>query len=82
MVARVTPAYVYGLETMAMRGKQEKAQVCRINYGSEKSGQVKNGGAEGGAWCEIEFYEEAGGELVKVGWTCGLNGMEKSKTVD
>ena len=38
-----------GLEIMAMRGKQEKAQVCGISYGSEKSGQVKNGGAGGGA---------------------------------
>ena len=27
-----------------------------------------------------EFQEEAGEELIKVGWTCGLNGMEKSKT--
>ena len=30
---------------------------------------MKNGGAEGGVWCEIEFHEEAGDELVKVGWT-------------
>ena len=48
MVAR-NPTYVYSLETMSMREKQEKAQVCGINYGSGKSGQVKNGGAEGGA---------------------------------
>ena len=27
-----------------------------------------------------ELQEEAGEELVKAGWTCGLNGMEKSKT--
>ena len=27
-----------------------------------------------------EFQEEAGEELVKVGWTRGPNGMEKSKT--
>ena len=31
-----------------MREKQEKVQVCGINYVSEKS-DVKNGGAEGGA---------------------------------
>ena len=35
---------IYGLETMAMRERQEKAQVCGINSGSEKSGKVKNGG--------------------------------------
>ena len=33
---------------------------------------MKNGGAEGGAWCEIE----AGEELVKVSWTRGPNGIE------
>ena len=27
-----------------------------------------------------ELQEKVGEELVKVGWTCGLNGMEKSKT--
>ena len=27
----------------------------------------KNGGAEGGGWCERGFQEEAGEELVKVG---------------
>ena len=48
-MVRVTLVYVYGLETMAMRGKQEKVQVCGINYGSQKSGQVKNGLAGGGA---------------------------------
>ena len=26
------------------------------------------------------FHEEAGEELIKVGWTRGPNGMEKSKT--
>ena len=41
---------------------------------------MKNGGVGGGAWCEIELQEEAGEELVKVGWTHGPNGMEKSKT--
>ena len=25
-----------------------------------------------------EFQEEAGGEMVKVGWTCGPKGMEKT----
>ena len=73
------------IETMAMMEKLEKAQDCGINYGSEKSEQVKDGAAEGGAEaeggasCETEFHEEAG-ELDKVGWTRGPNGMEKSKT--
>ena len=30
---------------------------------------MKNGGADGGGWCEIESQEEAGEEPVKVGWT-------------
>ena len=62
-----------------MREIQEKAQVCGIYYGSEKSGQVKNGGAEEGARCRIEFQEETGEELVKVGWARGANGMEKTR---
>ena len=44
------------------------------NCGSEKYRQVKNGGAEGGGWCERGFQEEAGEELAKVGWTRGKNG--------
>ena len=35
---------------------------------------MKNGGTGGGGWWEREFQEEAGEELVKVGWTRGRNG--------
>ena len=35
---------------------------------------MKNGGAEGGRWCERGFQGEAGEELAKVGWTHGING--------
>ena len=40
----------------------------------DKNRQAKNGGAEGGSWCEREFKEEAGEELAKVGWARELNG--------
>ena len=51
-----------------------KVQVCEKNCGSEKGRLVKNGGAEGGGWCEREFQEEAGEEPIRVGWTRGKNG--------
>ena len=59
--------------------QQEKVKVCKKsppekNYRSEKSRQVKNGGAEGGGRCESEFQEEAGEESTKVSWTLGKNG--------
>ena len=44
------------------------------NCGSEKNRQTKNGGAEGGGWCERELHKEVGEELAKVGWTCRKNG--------
>ena len=35
---------------------------------------MKNGGTEGGSWCERKPHEEASEEPAKVGWTCGKNG--------
>ena len=52
---------------------------CEKNCRSEKNRQVKNGGAEGGDWCERESGKEAGEEPAKVGWTRGKNGRQ---TVD
>ena len=44
-------------------------------YNEEKNRQAKNGGAEGGGWCEREYRGKlAGEEPVKVGWTRGNNG--------
>ena len=74
----ITPAY--GLETMAMteKTKRETAnlreQLGEKNYGSEQNRQTKNGGVEGGSWCEREFHKEVGEEPAKVGWTCRKNG--------
>ena len=76
----ITPAYLYGLETMAMtKNQQERLQVCENNWVrriavSEKNRQTKNGGVEGASWCERELHKEVGEEPAKVGWTCRKNG--------
>ena len=31
-----------------------------LYYNKEKNRQAKNGGTEGGSWCEIESHEEVG----------------------
>ena len=41
--------------------------------------QANDEGAEGGSWCEREYYEKSNEEPPKVGWRCGKNGRE---TVD
>ena len=59
----ITPAYLYGLETMAMTETQQvRQQVCK-----------KNGGVEGGSWCERELHKEVD-EPAEVDWTCRKNG--------
>ena len=59
---------------MVMTEQQEKLQVCENNWVRRIAGvkriDAKNGGAEGGSWCE---RQDAGEEPVKVGWTRGKN---------
>ena len=77
--ACITPAYLYGLETLAMTEKQqERLQVCGNNW-VRRTAAVKRidkrrmeelreevGGRES--------HREAGEEPPKVGWTCRKNG--------
>ena len=49
-------------------------EELREEVGVKGVGSTKNGGAEGGSWCERGSHEEAGEEPAKVGWTCGQNG--------
>ena len=43
---------------------------------NEKNRKEKNGGAEGGSWCEKESHKEAGEYPAKVGWNGCVARME------
>ena len=66
----ITPAYLYGLENMAITKKQEeKLQVCENNW-VRRIVRMKRMDK----WRMEELREEVDKEPAKVGWACGKNG--------
>ena len=52
---------------------------------NEKNRKEKNGGAEGGSWCEKESHKEAGEYPAKVGWNgcvARMEGVRLTKRAD
>ena len=76
--ACVTPAMLYGLETLPVTEKhQHRLQVCENNWvrriAGVKSGQEEDGRAERGGWHTGVFDGKIGEESVEVGRTCRTN---------
>ena len=71
----VTPACLYGMETLALTElQQQRLQVCennwvRKNSKSNESRQAKNGGVKGRDRSAEELDRETGQEQITVGWT-------------
>ena len=72
----VTPACMYGTETLALELHQQRLQVCenncvRKNSKSNEGRQAKNGGVKGrdGSAEELDRVRETGDEQITVGWT-------------
>ena len=76
--ACITPAYLYGLDTMATTEKQERLQVCENSWERRIAGVKRIDKRRMEALMEEvgvrESHKEAGEELAKMGWTCGKNG--------
>ena len=70
----VTPACLYGTETLALTELQQRLQVCENNWARKiarvKEGrQAKNGGVKGRDGSAEELDRETGEEQITVGWT-------------
>ena len=71
----VTPACLYGTETLALTElQQQRLQVCennwvRKNSKSNEGRQAKNGGVKGRDGSAEELDRETGQEQITVGWT-------------
>ena len=71
----VTPACLYGTETLALTElQQQRLQVCennwvRKNSKSDEGRQAKNGGVKGRHGSAEELDRETGEEQITVGWT-------------
>ena len=63
----VTPACLYGTETLALTLQQQRLQVCESK--SNESRQAKNRGVKGRDRSAEELDRETGQEQITVGWT-------------
>ena len=69
MSTRVTPACLYGTETLALTELQQRRQVCENNSKSNEGREAKNGGVKGRDGSAEELDRETGEEQITVGWT-------------
>ena len=69
----VTPACLYGTETLALTElQQQRLQVCENNWVrkiARVTRQAKNGGVKGRDRSAEELDRETGQEQITVGWT-------------
>ena len=72
----VTPACLYGTETLAMTESSTTTQAASVrtqlgpkNSKSNESRQAKNGGVKGRDGSAVELDRETGEEQITVGWT-------------
>ena len=71
----VTPACLYGTETLALTElQQHRLQVCGKKLGpknsqSNQGRQAKNGGVKGRDGSAVELDRETGEQQITVGWT-------------
>ena len=66
----VTPACLYGTETLALTELQEqRRQVCENNSKSNEGREAKNGGVKGRDGSAEELDRETGEEQITMGWT-------------
>ena len=75
----VTPACLYGTETLALHYANKDCKVRKQlgtkNCKSNKSRQAKNGGVKGRDGSAEELDRETGEEQITVGWTRKKDGV-------